>query len=963
MAGQPLHDRRTVRPAVGSGEVEQVVVHQLVGRPVADRPDRRPLGAGGLAGRGHRGRLHVEGDDRLGPHLIELRRIEDQVVGGVQRSRLLEARRAARPGSSHPTGRRSPSRRRPGRRSPGSRRCPPAMPIITTRSNGPPLSSCSVARCASTGPMPVLRATTSAPPRRPVRTSIAPRCALRRPRGFTSGRSSDGMAPSTAMREAVATSPIPSGWAPGVLGKRSRTVSAMGRVLLVTWDGGGNVPPAVALGTRLAATGHDVAAYGSPSLAGRFAADGLAFTARDVPDPWDTTAMAVDVAEHCARVEPDLVVVDYMLPGALCARRGESRRHRGARPHAVRRAARRRRPPVADGDGGVARHRRTRRARAIGLAPVDSMGTLLDRAERVVGRPARAELDAPVDDIPGNVRYVGPVFEPAASDAGWTPPPGDDPLVVVSLGTTPMDEAPVLQAILDGLAGAPVRVLAMCGDHLAEDDLRLPAERDPDGLRAPRRGAAPRRPRHRPRRAGHRAGHAGPRAPAACASRSAGTSRPTPAAVSRTGAGVVRVPGTRTRRARRGRARRARRSLDAGARPRSSRSRSVDPVPATARSPSCTRWSPHEARSHDRGGVPAPRLRADARASPTASATSGSTSGRTGTTRTRWPPWWSTAAGWPSSGSVTWRSGGRATRERDAEFSSTASVAELHELVEATLATASCRPPRARGGRGQRRRRTAVPARRRHVGRVGRDPRARGGVPAPRPHGAGGRRTARAISRRPPRSRRSAPGSSRRSRARVRPSPRRRAGRGRTPSPGRCRGDRPRREGGARAPARHRRRPLGRAPRGARCPSGSWIERARWCGGSHTSMCAWTSGLPSSAIIVTVTVFPAPGSPTHDPNQRAVLSDSVMLAQTSSTEPANRRVSTRSRPSAVVISRPVGVGVMRCPPVGRSVRWRAGGPAGPGAPRCRARRGGCDHRSRNGSSQRSSSASGAVSRA
>ena len=38
------------------------------------------------------------------------------------------------------------------------------------------------------------------------------------------------------------------------------------------------------------------------------------------------------------------------------------------------------------------------------------------------------------------------------------------------------------------------------------------------------------------------------------------------AAVSRTGAGVVRVPSTRTRRARRRRARRARRSLDAGAR-------------------------------------------------------------------------------------------------------------------------------------------------------------------------------------------------------------------------------------------------------------------------------------------------------------------------------------------------------------------------------------------------------------
>ena len=62
------------------------------------------------------------------------------------------------------------------------------------------------------------------------------------------------------------------------------------------------------------------------------------------------------------------------------------------------------------------------------------------------------------------------------------------------------------------------------------------------------------------------------------------------------------------------------------------------------------------------------------------------------------------------------------------------------------------------------------------------------------------------------------------------------------------------------------------------------VERARWCGGSQTSMCTWSSGLPSSATMVTVTVFPAPGSPTHDPNQRAVRSDSVMLAHTSSTE-------------------------------------------------------------------------------
>ena len=69
---------------------------------------------------------------------------------------------------------------------------------------------------------------------------------------------------------------------------------------------------------------------------------------------------------------------------------------------------------------------------AIGLAPVDSMGTLLDRAERVVVT-SPAELDAPVDGIPGNVRYVGPVFEPAAirrrldAAPGRRPPRGRQP--------------------------------------------------------------------------------------------------------------------------------------------------------------------------------------------------------------------------------------------------------------------------------------------------------------------------------------------------------------------------------------------------------------------------------------------------------------------------------------------------------------------------------------------------------
>ncbi len=54
-------------------------------------------------------------------------------------------------------------------------------------------------------------------------------------------------------------------------------------------------------------------------------------------------------------------------------------------------------------------------------------------------------------DVPANVRHVGPVLEPEGPDAGWLPPARS--LVVVSMGTTDMGEAPVLQRVLDALAG------------------------------------------------------------------------------------------------------------------------------------------------------------------------------------------------------------------------------------------------------------------------------------------------------------------------------------------------------------------------------------------------------------------------------------------------------------------------------------------------------------------------------
>jgi len=64
------------------------------------------------------------------------------------------------------------------------------------------------------------------------------------------------------------------------------------RFLLVTWAGGGNVNPLMALARRLLDRGHGVRALGPGELQGRFQADGIAFRAHRSPGEWTGGAQA-----------------------------------------------------------------------------------------------------------------------------------------------------------------------------------------------------------------------------------------------------------------------------------------------------------------------------------------------------------------------------------------------------------------------------------------------------------------------------------------------------------------------------------------------------------------------------------------------------------------------------------------------------------------------------------------------
>lgn len=247
----------------------------------------------------------------------------------------------------------------------------------------------------------------------------------------------------------------------------------MGRILFVTWDGGGNVPPVLALAARLRVRGHDVRAIGSATLVERFAAEGIPYVAREMLSEWDQGAIARDVMAEAKR-SADLVVSDFMLPGALCGAEAAGRPS-VALVHTLYAAN-------LDEHGGLlpmdmaASVVGTNDVRAsLGLAPIADFGQLLDRCHRLLVTSPE-ELDLPLAVTPSNVRYVGPVLQGPGPDAGWHPPGADiGPLVVVGLGTTPMGEALVVQRVLDALADAPVRVLATVGSHLDPSSFTVPA--------------------------------------------------------------------------------------------------------------------------------------------------------------------------------------------------------------------------------------------------------------------------------------------------------------------------------------------------------------------------------------------------------------------------------------------------------------------------------------------------------
>jgi UDP:flavonoid glycosyltransferase YjiC (YdhE family) len=258
----------------------------------------------------------------------------------------------------------------------------------------------------------------------------------------------------------------------------------MARIVFVTWYGGGNLAPALGIGSELGRRGHTVSFFGQPPQRRAVEAAGMAFTPyaavpdgpagtaaerqlRLIRETWMNPGLADELVAQLARDPADAVVTDYMLAGVL-ARSDEF----GAPAVVLAPGLYQSVLPLRDAMlafGGQLR------AQA-GLPPLNRAAMLWERKDLVLVTTL-PELDGVQADPAANIHYVGPVLDRSAA-SGWRSPraAGDTrPLILASFSTMPGQTAPaLLQHVPDALAGLRARVLLTTGP-VAPDALRPPA--------------------------------------------------------------------------------------------------------------------------------------------------------------------------------------------------------------------------------------------------------------------------------------------------------------------------------------------------------------------------------------------------------------------------------------------------------------------------------------------------------
>jgi UDP:flavonoid glycosyltransferase YjiC (YdhE family) len=259
------------------------------------------------------------------------------------------------------------------------------------------------------------------------------------------------------------------------------------RITILSWSGGGNQPPAIAIARVLRERGHSVSFAGYAAQRSLFERKGFAFklleraaTAwRDGPPEqmmtvkitcaWASAHHLHDVDQVAIETRPDVLIVDCMMFGALAA----SERNGIPTVVLVHSAPGALLPP-----GGI--------LEAALLGPVNRVRATagLPHVERLwtAWQPFPAfsnsirQLDEFAGELPRSIEFVGPLND-CSSGLRWQSPWAPDdprPLVLASFSTGPYwDQASRIRRTLEGLADRDCRVLVTSsGADLGE--LRVP---------------------------------------------------------------------------------------------------------------------------------------------------------------------------------------------------------------------------------------------------------------------------------------------------------------------------------------------------------------------------------------------------------------------------------------------------------------------------------------------------------
>jgi MGT family glycosyltransferase len=252
----------------------------------------------------------------------------------------------------------------------------------------------------------------------------------------------------------------------------------MTRFAFVTWDGGGNVPPAVGIAQELASRGHDVVFIGYEvqresferkgmdfvplRLSGQFqvygTADPTQRIAGVIANVWACPEHLQDVPGAVAATSTEVLVVDFAMHGALASAIGLPTPVAVLAHSSIAGLV-----PPPESPIGAARLTATN-----GLREQAGLPTLMRLNDAWTGYltlvttiPA---LDPAAAGADGCVHYIGPIFESFPHERWDSPWHADDdrPMVVVSFTTTAhWDQSGRICNTVEALANEPVRVLVL----------------------------------------------------------------------------------------------------------------------------------------------------------------------------------------------------------------------------------------------------------------------------------------------------------------------------------------------------------------------------------------------------------------------------------------------------------------------------------------------------------------------